>query len=139
MATRYARPAPAAKAALVQRAEQPTIAAQIAVHEAAILELRQQQRAELLATIAVVVGARDFTAGELWRHAEHVSAELRALFVEHGLTSTRTLAKRLEHLEGRTLNGLRLEKIGADHHVGNMWRVILDSPSDPCAPIGRGL
>lgn len=101
-------------------------------------ELRQQEQAELVMAIAAIVGGHNFTASELWAHAEQVSPDLRALFVEHGITNPRRLGKRLQQIQ-RAQNtsavvfssGVRLERIGADHQVGAIWRVFLDSPSGP--------
>lgn len=119
----------------VERSRSPRSPAQwIAWHRAQIAVLEQQQHDAFIIEIAAIFGERDFHAGEAWTHPV-----LRALCVDQGLTSTRRLGKRLQQLQGRTLRGLRLERRGANHLVGAIWRVVATLLDDPCARIGRGI
>lgn len=90
----------------------------IAAVEAELRELRQQQRRELVAAIAGLVGPRVmFSAGELWAHRA-VSPALATAFDDAGIRNARQLGKRL-----RQLRGHGLERLGADN-CGAIWIVI---------------
>src|SRR5262245_29383094 len=67
----------------------------IAWHRSELLRLEREQRQQLVATIAAVVGSRAFTNRELWDH-RLVSPALAALFDDAGLTNARQLGKRLK-------------------------------------------
>jgi hypothetical protein len=87
----------------------------IAALERELQQLREQQRLELVVTIASIVGSGCcFSARELFAHAR-VSPELAAAFADAGVDSGRVLGKLL-----RTLCGRGLERIGADEH-GAIW------------------
>ena len=89
-----------------------SLAARIAQLETALLELRQQQRTELVVAIAAVIGSGVvFSARELWEHRV-VSPALACAFDELGIHSPRQL--------GKKLRALGLERIGADHD-GALW------------------
>lgn len=93
----------------------PDLAARIAALQIELAALRQQQRAELIATIATVIGPGVvFSARELWQH-RHASVELAAAFRDAQIHSPRQLGKRL-----RQLCGSGLARVGADHD-GAVW------------------
>lgn len=86
-------------------------------HELAAL--RQQQQADLVATIVTVIGGHVvFSARELWQH-QVVHPELRDAFRDAGIASPKQLGKRL-----RQCCGCGLERIGADR-AGAIWTVIV--------------
>ena len=92
-----------------------SIAARIAHLETELHALRTQQRAEFIATIAIVVGPGVvFTARELFQHRV-VSPALAAAFIDAGIYNARVLGKRL-----RGFCGHGLERVGADHD-GAIW------------------
>jgi hypothetical protein len=97
--------------------QQPSIADRIAHLERELRALRAEQRAEFVATIAIVVGPGVvFTAHELFQH-RIVSAELAAAFDAADIHNARVLGKRL-----RALCGHGLDRVGADHD-GAIWMV----------------
>jgi len=92
-----------------------SIAARIAFHEAALAALKQEQRAAIVAAIAITIGPGvTFSARELFQHRV-VSPELAAAFSDAGIHNARVLGKRL-----RQLCGHGLDRVGADHD-GAIW------------------
>jgi hypothetical protein len=98
----------------MHQARSRSLAARIAALETELVELRQQQRTELVVTIAAVIGPGvAFSARELWEHRV-ISPALASVLAELGLTSARQLGKKLRQLG--------LERVGVDEH-GAVWLV----------------
>jgi hypothetical protein len=102
----------------------PSLAGRIRAVEAELLELRQQQRHELLATIAATVEAGCvFSARELWSHAA-ISPALNSGLIDAGIRSPRQLGKRLRQMAGAFIGSDKgtptLERVGVDRD-GAVW------------------
>jgi hypothetical protein len=82
-----------------------TLASRIALLERQLVELRQQECAEQLATIARCVGGHVFNAAELLRHAAFDAALSQALA---GLATPRQVGRRLRQLARVDGHGVRL-------------------------------
>jgi len=94
-----------------------SIADRIAFHESALAALRQEQRAAIIAAIALAVGPGIvFSAGELWER-QVLAPELRTAFAEAGIHSRKQLGKKL-----RQLCGGGLTRVGEDR-AGVLWAV----------------
>ena len=90
----------------------------IAALKAELAVLEQQQREELVQEILLVVGPDVvFSAGDLWQH-QSVSAELQRAFVDAGITSKRSLGKKLQQL-----TDCGIVRIDEDRH-GVLWAVV---------------
>ena len=102
------------------------LAARLREARATVAHLEQQQRDELVATIAASVPAGYvFSARELFDH-RLVSPELRQAFEDGGIHSVRQLGKRLRQLSANKtpefyLN-VKLERVG-DDHGGALWMI----------------
>lgn len=81
---------------------------------------RRPSRAHLLAAIATAVEERLFTAAEVLRHAE-VNATLARALDAAEIATARSLGKYLRRIEGRTIDGVRVDRIGEDRD-GMIWR-----------------
>jgi hypothetical protein len=68
------------------------------------------------------VDDKAFSARELRERADLLDGELRAALAAAGLVNGRKIGKYLRSVEGQTIAGLRLERIGTDHD-GIVWRV----------------
>ena len=80
----------------------------------------------LLDTIAAHVGVEvAFSATELWRHAERVDDALRATIAAAGVTSTRTLGRRLRRIARHAPGPVRLVCVGRDADA-TWWTVAVD-------------
>jgi hypothetical protein len=91
------------------------LAARIAALEAELQQLRQQQRADLLAAIrGSVAPGVVFSSADLLRHAA-VDPALAAAFSALNITSPRRLGKWLQRLRGSGI-----ERVGVDHD-GAIW------------------
>jgi hypothetical protein len=100
-----------------QKVAIPTIAARIKVLEDELRGLRAQQRTDLVAAIAQVIGNGVlFSARELFDHAA-INQDLAAALVDAGIHNARVLGKRL-----RQMSGSGLDRVGADHD-GAIWAV----------------
>lgn len=86
---------------------------------------RRPSRIALLPVIAAAVADRAFSAVELVQHAEMVDDGLRTALDAAHLTTARQVGKTLRALEGRTIRGLRLARIGTDRD-GVVWRMFQD-------------
>jgi hypothetical protein len=106
-------PPPAASVSLGDR---------IAANEAQIRELRRQQRAQFLVTIASVVpGHVDFNAAELFAFRAQ-SPALADAFTDLRIRNARSLGRRLQQIDAASVEcaGLRLRRLGHDH-TGVVW------------------
>ena len=83
---------------------------------------RPTGRETALVRLAAAVGDRAFSAREAIQHAELLDRELAAAFTVAGLTSARQLGVFFHYIEGQTIAGLRLERLGQDRD-GAIWRV----------------
>ena len=72
--------------------------------------------------MAAAVADRAFSGRELIQHAALVDGELRAALDVAGLNTARRLGKFFKMIEGQTIAGVRLERIGVDRD-GLIWRV----------------
>jgi len=93
-------------------------------HKAA---LSRDDRA-LLPVLAATVEDLAFSTREVMERAALFDVELRAALAAAGLINARKLGKWLRTIEGRTIAGLRLERIGVDRD-GIIWRVLRVSNS----------
>jgi hypothetical protein len=92
-----------------------SIPSRIAALEVELRRLWDQLDAQLLWTIATVVGAGiAFNAGELWHHRVDAPS-LQRVCDEARLTSARRLGKRLQRLQGRDREGVTLMRVGHDN------------------------
>lgn len=93
---------------------QPSRREQIAALERQLADLRDQQRADLVLAIVLIIGAGvAFSAAEVWAH-QAVHVELAEALEDAGIRSPRQL--------GKKLRSLGLERVGADHD-GAIWIV----------------
>ena len=76
----------------------------------------------LLPVLARAVKDNAFSAREVMQHAALVDGDLRAALHAADLRSARQLGKWFRTIEGQTLTGLRLDRLGADNQ-GVIWRV----------------
>jgi hypothetical protein len=76
----------------------------------------------LMLTIAATVADRAFSAREVNQHAALVDGALRAALAAAGLVNARRIGKFFRTIEGQTIAGLRLDRIGTDNE-GVVWRV----------------
>jgi hypothetical protein len=76
----------------------------------------------LMLALGAAVADRAFSARELTQHAALVDGDLRAALDAAGLVSARRLGKFFRTIEGQTIAGLRLDRIGTDNQ-GVIWRV----------------
>lgn len=108
---------------LVDPPPPPTLAERIAAIRAEIVALRRQQREQFLVAIASVVPAHvNFTAGELFKLRRHQPALIEA-FAELRIWNARCLGRRLQQIAAAGIDaaGLRLQRVGRDHHGGVIW------------------
>ncbi len=77
---------------------------------------------DLLHAIAAFVGVRAFSAGELARHAMlPQSVDLSAAIVTAcGVVNARRIGKALARVEGQSIDGLVIRRVGADA-AGVVW------------------
>jgi hypothetical protein len=101
----------------------------VALQRQILAALERQQRPDanskhvwILPALAVAVADRAFSAREVMQHAALADGELRAALDGAGLSNGRKLGKFLKGVEGQTIAGIRLERIGIDRD-GVIWRV----------------
>ena len=92
--------------------------------------------AELLATIVRDYGSDYFTTNELMLHADIIDGPLRPLLAGY---SARTIGKALAKLDGKAIDGRRLERLAMERNRVGLWRVACrfeqtdQVPSNPTA------
>ena len=72
--------------------------------------------------LGAAVADRAFSAREVNQHAALVDGALRAALAGAGLVNARRIGKFFRTIEGQTIAGLRLDRIGSDSE-GVVWRV----------------
>ena len=72
--------------------------------------------------LGAAVADRAFSAREVNQHAALVDGALRAALAAAGLVNARRIGKFFRTIEGQTIGGLRLDRIGSDSE-GVVWRV----------------
>ena len=82
----------------------------------------KKSAADLVLTLAASVENKAFSTREVIAHATRVEGDLSAALEVAGLSNPRQLGKWLRTIEGRTIAGVRLERIGIDRD-GIIWRV----------------
>lgn len=87
------------------------------------------ERARLLAALARSVAGMTFTAGHLFDHATVAGGALREALQACHVRTAQQLGKRLEHLQGHSVDGLRVVRVSRDA-TGAIWAVVADS-DDP--------
>lgn len=99
----------------------------VASNAAILAELRRERprpdRARVLPAIATAIGDRAFNAAEVLNHAT-VDRELAAVLDAARIPNARILGQYLRTIEGRTIGGVRVERIGEDRE-GIVWRVFV--------------
>lgn len=86
---------------------------------------RDQADATLLRVIAEVMGDREWTCVQLWRHRK-ATAALRDALLAADIDSRRQLGKRCKLMsKGQPVNGLQVENVNPNHPTrdGLIWRV----------------
>jgi hypothetical protein len=104
-------------------AEQQKQRLMLAELRAALVARRRPSRRGLLATIAATVEDRAFNSLEVIRHAE-ITPRLAAALEAAQITNARALGKWFRAIEGRAIDGHRLERIGIEHDGAIVWRVV---------------
>src|SRR6187402_2717991 len=121
MADTLPQPAPVPRPTPVRR-RPVSLAARIAYHEAALVDLRQQQRDQLRAAVADAFPREVFSALQVWQQPA-----LRAACLEAGITTVQQLGTWL-----RSWCGSGLARIDRDVD-GVIWAVSeTDLHADPC-------
>jgi hypothetical protein len=94
----------------------------------------------LIREIQSVTGDRDFAAAEIIGAAAIIRS-LRIALEAYGVIDARRLGKVLQRIDGYTLAGLRIERLGQDG-TGAIWRVkgvVGVTPLTPTKPVAANI
>ena len=108
------------------RREHAAMQARLAVVEARIgrtIGPRDDSDCSLVLTIAETAAGTAWSTPELFRHAKTIPA-LKTALVNAECSSPKKLGKLCGRLEGTTINGLRIERVG-EGRAGILWRVVV--------------